>query len=88
MTDLFLVGLIAGGAVGFAGLAQRLLQVAALAAVGALAWVLATGGVAGLQDALAAVPVLLGPHLRLVAGALVGAILGASLARLAWARGG
>ena len=49
MGDPFLAGLLAGGIVGLAGIASPLLRIAAVVAAGAIAWVIATYGVSGLQ---------------------------------------
>lgn len=79
-TDPFLLGLLAGVIVGFAGIAERVLQVAALVGVALLAWVLANDGLAGLEAALSELysGVLL-PNLRLAAGLALGGILGTSV---------
>lgn len=82
MLDPFLTGLLAGAAVGLAGLSHRLVRLAAVAAVGLLAWTAAQQGVDGLEETLAGfITNTVLPHGRLVVGAAVGVLLGAALLR-------
>lgn len=83
MIDPFLTGLIAGAVLGFAPISLRLLQLAALVGLGLLAWLAVHQGLDGLQGTISHVlsDVLL-PNARLTGGAVLGAILGASLARM------
>ena len=86
--DVFLIGLLAGTVVGFAGILQRLLEVAGLVAVALLAWVLVRDGQAGVQAVVGElVHQVLLPNLRLAAGFVLGAILGTSLTSALRVRG-
>lgn len=82
MLDPFLTGLVAGAALGAAGLSSRLVRLAALAGLALLAWAVAQGGSVGLEEQLSAfVTDTVLPHGRLLAGAAVGTILGGALVR-------
>lgn len=82
MGDPFLAGLLAGGIVGLSGIASPLLRIAAVLAAGALAWVIATYGVSGLQDmASEIVTYANSDYGRMAGGALVGVILGGPFVR-------
>ena len=83
MIDPFLTGLLAGAVLGFAPILLRLLQIAALVGLGVLAWLAVQQGLDGLQDAISHfLSDTLLPNARFVGGAVLGAILGASLARM------
>ena len=80
MLDPFLTGLVAGAAVGAAGLGDRVLKLAVLAALGLIAWGLVQYGTDGLEEAVhEVVTAAVLPHGRLLAGAAAGALLGSVL---------
>ena len=84
MNDPFLAGLVVGGVVGFAGIAFRLLQAAALVGVGVLAWLVVRSGPQGLEEALSLISIdTLLPYVPLAASVVLGAILGGAIARVA-----
>jgi hypothetical protein len=78
-----LVWLLAGAVLGLAGILWRLLQVAALLTVGLFVWIAAHQGLPVLEQALSEfLAQSLMPHARLVLGAALGAVFGASFLRL------
>ena len=84
MNDPVLAGLVVGAVVGFAGITLRLLQAAALVGVGVLAWLVVQNGPQVLEDILSFISSdIILPYLPLIAGLVLGAILGGAINRVA-----
>lgn len=82
MSDPFLIGLAVGGVLGAAGVAALLIRLAAVAAIGAGAWLVATHGLEGAESVLLQLAESGGASYGLVVlGTLVGALLGTALLR-------